>query len=704
MGGLALGGLATGCSPAGFDDGDFDMMACGSPLSKDADPDKLQAHNKVTLPWVPRQLTAKVAQPWSSGRALAVHQSEVFVVDRDNGNLVVLDANNKLAVKRTIAVGARPEFVVVGPQGEAWVTVRHSGKVAFIAAGASTVTDTIAVGVEPIGLALTPDTTQVLVAVAGDKNLTVLDASTHKIMQVLDTHQERPRAVTAVTSSKTNTLVVMVIDQNGRAQRVEQTASSKKLFITKPQPLRTTNPSHRINPSSKKLTPWRATSGTIHPETGQTLIAHVLVSTGDVKGMLQSAEMGSVNGQPSKSSVNNGYGSAGESCDPGAPIRPIEVSVSSLGENVSKQSAQFTVADSETGRAFLTRFDQPSDVNHHPTASLAFVTNYGTDNVLVLNTGRKDVMEFPLAELKVGQAPKAIAFSADGTRAFVLNQHGFSVSEVDLAPLLKLVVKKYPKPGIMPPQTEPLTLKAAQTVAFAQDPNSQVLRTGRRIFTFTGNDKISKSQRFACASCHLEGTDDKMVWFVSDGPRQTPSLAGRLLGTGPFNWSGTEKELQGNMGQTIKRMGGTGLAKDELAALEQFMLHGLVAPPNPHFDGKLSEAQARGKALFNDPVVGCSSCHVQGHGTDGLNWNVGTATAEEKLMEQFRAVAANEKPREVTFNTPSLRGLHYTGPFLHDGRAKTLMEVLLATSTTMGKTSHLVKSEKEDLVAYLLTL
>ncbi len=704
MGSLAVGSLAAGCSPGSFDTSmDMDFGSCSAPTAEGADPDKLRGHNKVTLPWVPRQLTQNVAEPWSSGRALAVHGDEVFVTDRDNGALVVLDASQQLAVKRTIAVGARPEQVVVGPNGDAWVSVRHSGNVAFIKAGESAVTATIAVGVEPIGLAMSPKADQVFVAVAGDKNLVVIDVADQTIVQTLPTLQVRPRAVTAVISPNTGELMVMVIDQSGAATRMTRNSAGTLTRSSTSSP-RNVNPSHRLGFSKKNLKAWRATGGAVHPESGQTLVSHVLVSPGDAAALLQSAKVGAAGDTNLKKASSGGYGASGDACDPGAPIRPIEVSLSQLGDAKPAAGKQFTVADAQTGRAFLTRFDQPSDVNHHPSVSLAFMTNYGTDNVLVLNTGRLDVMEFPIAELKVGHAPKAIAFSTDGKRAFVLNQHGFSVSEVDLSPLLDLTVAAYKPSDAMPPQTAPMTLTPVRTVVFAKDPNSQVLQEGRRLFTFTGSAKISQSQRFACASCHLEGTDDKMVWFIADGPRQTPSLAGRLQGTAPFNWTGSEPELQGNMDRTIKRMGGKGLAKAELAALEQFMLHGLVAPPNPHFDGQLTEAQARGKLLFNDKEVGCAGCHTGGTGTDGVNWDVGTVTAEEKLMEQFRAVAAKQKPREITFNTPSLRGLYYTGPFLHDGSAKTLLDVLNRTAKTMGKTSHLSSAQKNDLVAYLMTL
>ena len=49
---------------------------------------------------------------------------------------------------------------------------------------------------------------------------------------------------------------------------------------------------------------------------------------------------------------------------------------------------------------------------------------------------------------------------------------------------------------------------------------------------------------------------------------------------------------------------------------------------------------------------------------------------------------ASPRPAGV-FNTPTLEGLYYTAPYLHDGSAPTLHDVLARTRGTMGKTEHL---------------
>ncbi|MCA9570544.1 MAG: hypothetical protein KC656_22035, partial [Myxococcales bacterium] len=56
-------------------------------------------------------------------------------------------------------------------------------------------------------------------------------------------------------------------------------------------------------------------------------------------------------------------------------------------------------------------------------------------------------------------------------------------------------------------------------------------------------------------------------------------------------------------------------------------------------------------------------------------------------------------------NTPSLRGVVATGPYLHDGSADTLRDVLeLSRTGAMGDTSMLSAAEMDALEAYLKSL
>jgi cytochrome c peroxidase len=269
---------------------------------------------------------------------------------------------------------------------------------------------------------------------------------------------------------------------------------------------------------------------------------------------------------------------------------------------------------------------------------------------------------------------------------------------------------------------------------------------GRRLFTSAKDSRISGSNGFACASCHPDGRHDGLVWQVSVGPRQTPILADRLAGTAPYNWLGTEEALVENIHKTIVRLGGSQLEPKEAAALARYVEQYLPPIDSPHRDAVASNAAviARGRELFHSAEVGCSSCHDSGRGfLDGAKHEIGTTSAREvelwksvngakvapggppqevvpqqKVIEprdrRFQTVdidilpVAGERPAEapVAYDTPGLRHLWASAPYLHDGSVPTL-EALLTTGNPgdrMGKTSHLGPADVAALAAYLRTL
>jgi cytochrome c peroxidase len=112
----------------------------------------------------------------------------------------------------------------------------------------------------------------------------------------------------------------------------------------------------------------------------------------------------------------------------------------------------------------------------------------------------------------------------------------------------------------------------------------------------------------------------------------------------------------------------------------------------PQTLGELSIAAERGRKLFEDPVVGCATCHPAPLFTDLKRHAVGTDHGP--------------KSREQRFDTPTLIECWRTAPYLHDGSAATLHDVLMSKNLDdrHGRTSHLTIEEIDDLVAYVLSL
>ncbi len=605
--------------------------------------------------------------PWTAGHPIAVHGEQVLALDIDNGTLVRIDRAT-MKVVATVAVGKRPRSMVVAENGTAYIALQDDGAVARVDAGGKLLAPW-QVGGEPMSVALTPNGAHLLVAIAGSRELRWLDVGTGTTVATAATG---PHPTAVATTADT----VYLSDRLG----------NPRSFAVVPTPGATPSAKDHTLQGRGMVGACGSDQGTglvrslalaPEPQSSQGVFAvHLQVASGTVETSILQA-MGC-------SDSGGAYGGGGD-CK--LPRRPAEVAISGLnvGQALTGTRTAF-VGTKETNLA--SKFDQPSDIVAHPTHKLLLVTATGTDNVLVLRFDDNSGLT-PMAELTVGKAPSGIALAPDGKTAYVLNAHDYTVGAVPLAGVLAFG------------NGDPLTIGQAQTVSIGVDPLPEQLRLGRRIFTYARNPGLSKDGQFACATCHLDGAEDGQVWFVAGGPRQTPALAGRLAGSAPFNWGGTHDVLTDNMKETIGRMGGVGLTQVEIDALEAFLLQGLRAPRNPNVAAALTPSQAAGKAIFDDPKVGCGSCHVGGK-TNGLSFDVGTMSEADFTVH---AKVLGQDVKGVAYDTPSLVGLFATAPYLHDGSAKTLDDVLkLSDAGKMGNTAGLSKQQREDLKAYLLTL
>jgi cytochrome c peroxidase len=199
--------------------------------------------------------------------------------------------------------------------------------------------------------------------------------------------------------------------------------------------------------------------------------------------------------------------------------------------------------------------------------------------------------------------------------------------------------------------------------------------TGHAIFHANSGHGI------ACASCHLEGGEDGVTWDLPSGTRRTPSLRGTLHGTAPYHWQGEFGDLGGLFRDVMStRMGGPKLSEPTAAALSAWLERLPAPPPLVPQD---PDAVARGRALFESAAVGCTTCHSGPLFTDNRTIDVGTG---------------------APFQVPSLVGVGWRAPYLHDGSAANLFERFVKASDAHGHTKDLRRSDLDALIAYLETL
>lgn len=129
-------------------------------------------------------------------------------------------------------------------------------------------------------------------------------------------------------------------------------------------------------------------------------------------------------------------------------------------------------------------------------------------------------------------------------------------------------------------------------------------------------------------------------------------------------------------------------------------------------------SEERGRDMFFSEKADCFHCHVPPLFTDYRLHNIGIDSVFEGRNQGRYAVTNNEIDLG-RMKTPTLRNIEVTGPYMHDGRFKTLEEVIEHYNSGIKKTAsldplltknnnqarlNLSEQDKADLKAFLLTL
>jgi hypothetical protein len=309
----------------------------------------------------------------------------------------------------------------------------------------------------------------------------------------------------------------------------------------------------------------------------------------------------------------------------------------------------------------------------------------------------------------VGFSPAGLALSPDDSLLFV-----------DAYLSRELVVYDVADPGTLPREVARLPL-------VLEEPLTPELLLGKRLFHDALDPRLGRHGYMACAHCHLDGVGDRRTWDFTDrgeGLRNTTDLLGRAgEAHGPLHWSANFDEVHDFEHDLRGAFSGLGLMRDEDFARTSAPLgpakEGLSAEldalaayvrslgsywPSPHRrpDGSLAPDARRGRDVFL--AAGCPSCHVGATMTDSalvegapVLHDVGT----------LRASSGSRLGGPLTgLDTPTLHGLWQSAPYLHDGSARTLREVLVERNPDdlHGRTRALSAEALDALIAYLLSL
>ncbi|OYU79637.1 MAG: cytochrome-c peroxidase [Flavobacterium sp. BFFFF1] len=298
-------------------------------------------------------------------------------------------------------------------------------------------------------------------------------------------------------------------------------------------------------------------------------------------------------------------------------------------------------------------------------------------------------------------------------------------------PLYFEVPKSFPKP-VYDFQKNPLTEEGFQL--------------GRNLFY---DPILSKDNTISCASCHLQQTGfahvDHQLSHGIDGKIGTRNALTiqNLAWAKNFMWDGGVNHLEvqpvnpitnaSEMNETLANVV-VKLQQSEkyralfeaafgpqkitgqltLKALAQFVV--MLKTSNSKYDHvingteKFTDVEQKGYALFRQ---NCASCHQEPLFTNDKFENNGL-TPDSTLNDIGRMRITQKSADYLKFKVPTLRNIQFTFPYMHDGRFKTLNEVVnhynsgvlqqKTLSAKLKKPLHLSDNERTEIVAFLKTL
>ena len=595
------------------------------------------------------------------GSALGVSRAvtNIYVANPDNGTVTRLFHDNSKVWE--VAVGHDPRTLAEAPNGEIWVANEGSGDLAVLSPLGSIVRRIeLGYGSAPYGVVFAPDGRAAYVTLGAGRLLKLDTRGT--VVGELELGA-RPRGI-AVSGDSTRILVTRFVSAFAESGAVGEVYEVDAASFTV---ARTIELGFNPGPDS---------------EFGSRGVPNYL-------SQVRIAPDGATAWVPSKQdNIARGRYRDGQDLDFESQTRAIVSQIDlATGAEAPDRRIDFNDRDLAQALAFTPAGD-------------ALVVALEGSNLIELWDANKRTL---LSGVEVGRAPMGLAFKPDGRRLYVHNFLDRSVTVLNTAPLLDGT------------SNQPTVVATVSTVA--QEALAPAVLRGKRIFYDASDSRMNLDGYISCASCHLDGGSDGMVWDrtqFGEGLRNTIDLRGHRGTNGGFvHWTANYDEIQDFEHDMRNAFGGTGFMSDsdfrtgnrdsalgdpkaglsaELDDLAAYVSSLERFPESPHREanGSLTAAGLAGELLFEQK--GCAACHSGlGFTDDGVH-DVGTIEASSGRRAGGPLLG---------INTPTLKGLWLAAPYLHNGKHPTLDGVLSEAEHVGG---YLTQQEKDDLVAYLLQL
>jgi YVTN family beta-propeller protein len=590
--------------------------------------------------------------------------NSIWNVNPDNNSVTAIDEQS-LTMLFEQPVGAHPSSLAVAPDGNIWVVERDAASISVLGpAGTPLDSLSLAFASRPGAIAFAPDGSMAYVTAEATGILYAIDPITRTVVSEIAVGP-MPRGI-AISADSERIFVTRFISPADHGEVTEVSGTTLA-------PVRTFSLAIDPGPDSEasgRGVPNYLITATINPD-GRRLWV------------------------PSKK----------DNVERGLVRDGIPLTFESTVRTIVSQIDLIANSEALSDRLDLNDRDMAIDVLFSPLGDYAFVATQGTNKVDIVDAYSGSLVT---TLNSVGLAPQGMAFGSDGNRLFV---HSFLSRSVSVWDVSDVVVAN-----------GSAAIQVAEVGTVANELLASDVLLGKRIFYNADDRRMNEDGYLSCASCHLDGDSDGRVFDFTDrgeGLRNTITLRGRAgTGHGRVHWSANFDEVQDFEHDIRGPFRGSGFMADgdffagtrsqplgdpkigvsvELDALAAYVesLDEVPASPYRLAGGAMTADGLAGKALFQQ--LGCDSCHLGPDFTDSsleVLHDVGT----------IRATSGSRLGGPLTgIDTPTLLGIWNDAPYLHDGSASTLLDVLTTSNPgeAHGSTLSLSSVELDQLVAYL---
>ena len=609
----------------------------------------------------PRRPTSSTSIVYDAAR------KRVYSVNQDNDTVTSIDAETLTKVGE-VGVYRRPESLALTPEGKLWVVHQDDYAVAVVDPDRLVVERgfRLPYASQPVGVAMSPTGDAAYISLMAVGKLLKLDAKTGDVIGQAQVGPQ-PRGI-AVSHDGKDVYVTRFIspDTGGEVVKVDAAAMTVASRIV-----------------------LKLDTETVDSDQRARGLPNYLFAV----GLTPDGRQAWVPGK--KDNIVRGKLRDGQNLTHDTTVRPLTAVIDVLASQ----------------EIFASRIDlddrsQPVHVEFSPLGNFAVLTLAGSNRVEVRDVTRPTQVFSAIGD--AGTFPRAAVLAPNG-RLFVQGALSRNVLVYDMSTMLRDFAQSTPP-------------RLADIPAVASDKVPAQILAGKKIFHNADDTRMAFEGYISCGGCHFEGIDDGRVYDFSsrgEGLRNTPTLLGRKgTGQGRLNWTANVDEVQDFEHQIRELFRGRGFIPDdvfqvgtrnqplgdskaglspELDALAAYVASLEHVNPSPYRnpDGSLTAEGVAGKALF--AKLGCDFCHGGAEFTDSARnalHDVGTIVALSGLRAGGPLFG---------IDTPTLLGVWETAPYLHDGSAPTLRDVLTTNNRTdlHGYVSALSPQDIDKLIAYV---